>query len=89
MLISLCNNRNSPIKSNHYKIIAVLITILVNVLVVIFSILTTITNPSDMTVYEERYSRMTGNFFDMNNYEYYCPYCETNVKENSKHCGSC
>lgn len=87
MLICLCYDLNSPIKTTRFKTLSVLITILINVLVVVLSVITTIMNPSDMTVYEERYSRMTGTFFDQNNYDYYCVYCEANVKENSKHCG--
>ena len=50
---------------------------------------TTITDPSDLTVREERYCRMTKQHFDDNLYEFYCNHCDTNVRAFSKHCGRC
>ena len=52
-----------------------------------FAIKITGSDPSDRTVHEERYCKMTNTHFDTSHFDYYCEFCSANVKEKSKHCG--
>lgn len=60
-----------------------------DIAVFVFGLLATIRDPSDITVHEERYCRLTKQRFDDSAFEYFCNHCDTNVKEFSKHCGRC
>lgn len=74
---------------NRLIILVSTLALFTDLLVFILGLLTTITDPSDMTVREERYFRLTKQFFDDNQYEFYCNHCDANVRALSKHCGRC
>ena len=62
---------------------------------VYFTVLTTLSEPTDPTVAEEREFRhraQEGKLdvrFDTSNFDFYCAVCNTHVLEDSKHCKKC
>lgn len=71
------------------RILLLIVSLSLDVIVFVLGLITTMTDPSDMTVRIERYHRMTYQKFDDSTFEFYCNHCDTNVKQYSKHCGRC
>ena len=58
-------------------------------LLVFFTARTSMADPTDPTVYEERKAKILGRPFDSRGYTYHCQICETHVEERTKHCSTC
>ena len=63
--------------------------LILDILVLYYAYWATLIDPSDSTPREERYSKITFQIFQEDNFDYYCQFCDTHVLENSKHCGRC
>lgn len=79
ILLILCPQGNGTTDLTT-KIVLAVACFLVDALVFYLGLLTTKTDPSDRTVHLERYHRLTAQKFDDSEFQYYCNYCDTNVK---------
>ena len=66
-----------------------ILLVVTDIAVLALMIITTMSDPTDRTVQQERLCVLTKQRFDEDAYEFYCGRCEAHVLDNSKHCRMC
>lgn len=67
----------------------VVIFVILDIVVLGFAVITTMTDPSDIIVRYERFCKITNQHFPEDQYELFCQWCDCHVQEGTKHCGRC
>ena len=75
--------------SEAWRSLGIALYLFTSVLLVVFTIRTTWSDPTDQSVYEERKQRAQGLPFDTRGLSFHCQICDTYVEERSKHCSAC